>query len=88
MDTKSTTMIIRLPGETKEAFAQVAKEQDLTASQLLRALIRETIATHTPPLQGLKEPPEAKKKATVPTKPKKPAKHAGSALVNALLKRS
>jgi hypothetical protein len=45
-DKTTTTMIFRVDPDLKKAFEQTAKDLDLTASQLLRKMIRNAVEQH------------------------------------------
>lgn len=70
MDDAKTSMIFRIEPELKKAFERVAREKDLTASQLLRSFVRETISQHASrTAQKDLFKPEPTQKASEPTKP-------------------
>ena len=86
MDEATVSMIFRIEKGLKNAFERVAKEKDLTSSQMLRAYVRSAIEEH------IKQ--NAQKDLFQPVNPrptqkpaKKTSKPAGSTLMNALLKR-
>lgn len=45
--TRDTTFTMRVDVDTRNVFAALAKSVDLTASQLMRRLMRDYIAAHT-----------------------------------------
>lgn len=85
-----TTINFRVDEELKRAFEMVAERNDLTSSQLLRRLMRDTVTQHmTTNAQGsLLEPPEAKPKAKPPKKAKNASYGTAKGVMGALLKRS
>lgn len=81
MTEPKTMMIFRLEPELKAAFEKMSTDLDLTASQLMRRLMRNAVQQHTKesaqqrlPLAPRMpaEPPE--RKAETPPAPKKPKK--------------
>lgn len=88
-----TTMNFRIETDLKTAFENLAKENDQTASQLLRAFIRQTVQEHAKERaqQDLFQP-QGKAKTSegsqTPRKQKKPAKTTGNALLDRLLPRA
>jgi hypothetical protein len=91
MGTDTTSVIFRIETELKTAFERIAKERDLTTSQMLRAYIREEIADEAKKnSQGdLFRPPAAPKPSGQPkpsTKTKKAPKGVGSGLLQGLIK--
>lgn len=68
-DTK-TSMIFRIEPDLKKAFERVAEDKDLTASQLLRSFVRETVTQHASrTAQKDLFKPEPTQKASEPSKP-------------------
>ncbi len=84
-----TVMNIRLPSDLKKAFDLVAKELDLTSSQLLRHMMRDAVAQYMTrnaqgDLLGASKPSGHTK---TPPKAKKQAKGSGNPLFDQLIKR-
>jgi len=89
MDSKQATMIFRLDEDLKTSFENIAKDLDLSASQLMRQMMRGAVDQHRRQTaqQTLKlaEPTPAQSKtqpATATKKPKKGQKLAASKPAN------
>lgn len=82
MDSKQATMIFRVEEGLKKAFENMARDLDLTASQLMRQMMRGAISQHrsqtaqrTLPLET---PAPKEAQAPAPKKPKKGQKLAAA----------
>lgn len=85
MDSKQATMIFRVEEGLKADFETMAKDLDLTASQLLRQMMRGAVAQHRQQtaqkslrLEEPKRNPPATPPATATKKPKKGQKLAAA----------
>ena len=78
MKPQETSIIFRIDRDIKIAFEQIAKEQDLTTSQMLRAYIRAEVAEKL--AETTAKPSEPEKRPTPPRKPKKATSAAASML--------
>ena len=59
MEDKPARLTVLIDAEKKKAFEELCASQDITASQVVRQLIREYLARHGVQYQGiLQRPPE------------------------------
>lgn len=86
MEGKTTPLVIRIDPDLKKAFELIAKESDLTVSQMLRKYIRYEVDTYSrkhaqKPLFSAVAPTKPKSDAKVSTKPVKPVTASKTALL-------
>lgn len=76
MGNTDKTMVFRIENDLKTAFERVAKDLDLTASQMLRSFIREAVEAHASknsqkdlfrPSEEIKAPKASQKTKKPPT---------------------
>lgn len=94
MDEEQTNIIVRVPASLKKEIESIAKANDITVSQVLRALMRGYIANNKPAAEPAAAPKEKRTPAAKPaiqagakpaasqttaTKPKKGQKLASAA---------
>lgn len=87
-----TTINFRIDSELKNAFDKVAKDNDQTASQLLRAFIRASVEEHAkePPQEGTSQAQGSIKTTNQrarPQKKKKTPENGASSLFNGMFNR-
>lgn len=81
MQQAKTSMIFRIDPDLKKAFEKVATERDLTASQMLRRFVRETVGITTNEQKEAPEPLKPSGHSKPSAKQKKPAKNAANAIM-------
>lgn len=90
MDEITVSMIFRIEKNLKTAFERVAKDRDLTASQMLRSFVRNAVESHAKSQGDLfnkNTPPHHKETPKTPQKAKAQAAEGKKALLDMFKKR-
>ena len=87
MDNTTVSVVFRIEKDLKLAFDRVAKDNDQTVSQMLRAYIRYTVQSHAEKtaqkdLFRPSDAPKAQKAPNAPTKPSKAPMESKQGLLN------